>query len=158
MACPSSRLPAVRGAGLAAYEAKDYKRAMAVWLPLAEAGHAEAQFRVGRLHGEGESIAKDETVAATWYRKAAEQGHALGQVALGDCLWHGRGVAMSSPEASRPNFVEYRHAAPLDQYRRLMFTISLAPLATGMLISKVGVRLDDMLRTFTVVPSGSVNS
>lgn len=74
--------------GMAAYAAKDYHRAMTVWLPLAEAGHAEAQYRVGWLHGEGEGVAKDESIAATWYRKAADQGHALGQALLGNWLWH----------------------------------------------------------------------
>jgi TPR repeat protein len=73
---------------MVAHEAKDYRRAMGLWLPLAEAGHAEAQYRVGRLYEEGEGIAKDEAVAATWYRKAAEQGHALGQALLGNWLWH----------------------------------------------------------------------
>ncbi|MEO5338823.1 MAG: hypothetical protein H7841_18365, partial [Magnetospirillum sp. WYHS-4] len=61
--------------GMAAYEAKDHERALAVWLPLAEAGHAEAQYRVGRLHDEGEAVPRDEAAAAAWYRKAAEQGH-----------------------------------------------------------------------------------
>lgn len=64
---------------MAAHEARDHKRALALWLPLDEAGHAEAQYRVGRLHEEGEGIAKDEAVAADFQEGLAPDQFLLAQ-------------------------------------------------------------------------------
>ena len=62
-------------AGLKAYGAGDFKTAMKEWLPLAQAGDAEAQFRVGRLYGRGEGVVANGVMAEKWYRRAHEQGH-----------------------------------------------------------------------------------
>ena len=37
--------------------------------------------------------------AASWYRKAAEQGNVFGQLALGTCYAYGRGVPENKGEA-----------------------------------------------------------
>ena len=42
-----------------------------------------------------------------WYRKAADQGHATGQLNLGDCYQFGQGVAQDYKEAVK----WYRKAA-----------------------------------------------
>ena len=62
-------------AGLKAYDAGNFKTAMKEWLPLAQAGDAEAQFRVGRLYDVGEGVPPDGKSAVYWYEKAQVQGN-----------------------------------------------------------------------------------
>lgn len=61
--------------GFAAYQAGDFKKAYDIWLPLAKAGNAEAQFRVGRLYDYGEGITKNSKKALNWYEMAISQDH-----------------------------------------------------------------------------------
>ena len=49
----------------------------------AEAGDAEAQTNLGMMYGNGLGVPQDSAEALKWYRKAAEQGHAIGQFQLG---------------------------------------------------------------------------
>lgn len=53
----------------------------------ANAGNATTQFLIGNLYEEimfhPNFLKKDKAIAASWYRKAAEQGHAKAQLALG---------------------------------------------------------------------------
>jgi TPR repeat protein len=44
-------------------------------------------------------VPKDDFEAVKWYRKAAEQNHALAQVFLGSCYANGRAVAKDEAEA-----------------------------------------------------------
>ena len=46
-------------------------------------------------------MAKDETEAVKWYRKAAEQGVALAQTDLGNCYLNGIGVSKDGTEAMK---------------------------------------------------------
>ena len=50
---------------------------------LAEAGHAAAQTELGERYEDGREVEQDYGVAVSWFRRAAEQGHAPGQAALG---------------------------------------------------------------------------
>ena len=66
----------------------------------AASGDAEAQFRLGLLYRNGDNgVTKDDAEAATWYRKAAEQGYAKAQLTLGYMLAEGLGVAKNDAEA-----------------------------------------------------------
>ena len=69
--------------GLLAYHRGDHQVAMEIWRPLAEQGHASAQYSLGLMVQQGEGVAQDDAQALDWYRKAAEQGNA----------WHAAGVA-----------------------------------------------------------------
>jgi uncharacterized protein len=77
--------------GLAAYKTKHYKAAHDAWLPLAKAGYAHAQYRIGRLFELGRGVKKDDATANGWYRKAAEQGYANAQYSLASQLGSGSG-------------------------------------------------------------------
>ena len=44
------------------------------------------------MYANGRGVEKDETEAAIWYRKAAEQGNATAQLMLGSMYANGRGV------------------------------------------------------------------
>jgi len=66
----------------------------------AEAGERDAQAALGAsyLYGFG-GIARDDTLAATWIARAAEQGHPLAQFDLGELYRTGRGVAADPARA-----------------------------------------------------------
>ena len=86
--------------GRAAYERGNYAEALAQWLPLAERGHAEAQYGVGRLYYYGRGVDQDFAEAARWYLAAAEQGHARSQTNLGILFEEGRGVPADAERAA----------------------------------------------------------
>ncbi len=93
--------------GLEAYEQRDYAAALRELRPLAEQGHAEAQFRLGQMYHGGEGVPQDYAEAAKWYRKAAEQGATNGQFGLGSIYKFGLGVPQDYAEAAK----WYRKAA-----------------------------------------------
>jgi len=76
----------------AAYERGDYATAYRLFKPMAEQGHAEAQYNLGGMYAEGRGVPQDYGKAAKWFRKAAEQGHAEAQYNLGGMYFRGRGV------------------------------------------------------------------
>jgi len=51
----------------------DWYEAFRLWLPLAEAGDAKAQYNIGRCYDRGDGVDKDKTLALQWYLKAAAQ-------------------------------------------------------------------------------------
>ena len=60
--------------GLAAAMRGDYATALKEFRPLAERGDAEAQYNLGVMYTNGHGVLKNDAVAVTLYRKAAEQG------------------------------------------------------------------------------------
>lgn len=76
--------------GLAAYARGDYVGALAAWLPLAEQGDADAQLRVGQMLRDRQGLRwRDFERAAAWFRRAASQGRAEAQYALGRLHYEG---------------------------------------------------------------------
>jgi hypothetical protein len=73
----------------------------------AEKGDAKAQYTVGWAYGwlsgteEFDGVARDYAEAARWFRKAAEQGNAWGQNAMGLMYTSGWGVPQDDREAAR---------------------------------------------------------
>jgi TPR repeat protein len=78
--------------GVAAYERGDYATALKAWRPLAEQGHADAQYKLGGLYELGIGLPQDDASAARWYRAAAEKGNDRAQHKLGAKYERGRGV------------------------------------------------------------------
>ncbi len=87
--------------GVRAYLAQDYAAALDVWRPLAEEGHAPAQFGMGLSYENGRGVERDPTQAAVWYHKAAEQGLADAQFNLGNLYLNASGVPKDPVEAVR---------------------------------------------------------
>ena len=58
----------------------------------AEAGDAEAQFKLGAMYRHGEGVEQDYEEAIVWFRKAAAQLHAKAQFNLGYLHAMGQGV------------------------------------------------------------------
>ena len=65
------------------------------------------QCNLGFLYRKGWGVAPDDTEAAKWYRKAAEQGDAVAQFNLGQMYEKGEGVGQDREEAVK----WYREAA-----------------------------------------------
>ncbi len=85
--------------GAVAYGLGDYATAIKEFRPLAEQGHAEAQFNLGLMYEIGVGVPQDFAEAAKWYRKAAEQGIAEAQSILGVMYHAGDGVPQDHAEA-----------------------------------------------------------
>lgn len=78
--------------GLSAYFSGNYDKAADIWHPLAQQGHAKAQYRLGKMYDFAEGIPQDDAEAVKWYRRAAEQGKAGAQNNLGYMYNNGYGV------------------------------------------------------------------
>jgi TPR repeat protein len=60
--------------GVQAYRAREYDAAATWFLQAAEQGDSEAQFLLGRMHYDGNSLAVDYVAAYQWFAIAAETG------------------------------------------------------------------------------------
>ena len=78
--------------GRAAYYNRDFASALREWTPLAEQGHAEAQYYLGLMYGDGDGVPQDYKTEVKWYTLAAEQGFAVAQFVLGRMYGDGDGV------------------------------------------------------------------
>ena len=65
--------------GVTAYKSGDYATALREWTPLAEQGHAFAQYNLGVMYDKGEGVPQDDKRALKWYTLAAEQGDEIGR-------------------------------------------------------------------------------
>ena len=87
--------------GEAYYERGTLAPALPEIFPLAEQGHADAQFQLGLMYALGEGVPKDDVEAVKWLCMAAEQGHAGAQNNLGFMYALGRGVPEDDVEAMK---------------------------------------------------------
>src|SRR4030065_676346 len=65
----------------------------------ADAGDADAQFKLGLIYGKGDGVPKDAAKAAEWMQKAAAQGNADAQLRLGKMYYIGEGVPKDAAKA-----------------------------------------------------------
>ena len=66
---------------------------------ISRGGCADAQNILGDIYGENYLIPRDEEETVKWYRKAAEQGHAVAQTNLGFAYAIGQGVKQDFVQA-----------------------------------------------------------
>lgn len=78
--------------GTSAFDAGQYAKARALWLPLAENGDVRAQYAIGRLYEKGKGVERDFAQAFIWYQKAAEKHHADSEYRLAVGYAFGLGV------------------------------------------------------------------
>jgi len=93
--------------GVEAVKSGDYATALYEWKPLAEQGHAVAQYGMGYLYKHGYGVSQDYKTAFKWFTLAAEQGLAHAQNNLGILYENGQGVSPDYKTA----FKWYRLAA-----------------------------------------------
>jgi TPR repeat protein len=79
----------------------DYEYGVGWHEKAAEAGSAEAQYRLGLFYETGLETAPDLAAARLWYSRAAEQGHPTAQLRLALLLQEGRGGPVDLPGAAR---------------------------------------------------------
>lgn len=89
----------IRGGEYVDFDRADYKTALNVWMPTAEAGDADAQANVGEIFERGLGDSPNYEAAAIWYKKAAEQGNARAQFNLGTLYEQGLGVQKDKLQA-----------------------------------------------------------
>ena len=82
-----------------AYARHDWLTAMKEYLPIAQQGDAEAQFRVGFMYCQGRKPQYSE--AMRFFRMAAQKGHANAEFNLGQMYSIGQGVTKDPAEAAR---------------------------------------------------------
>ena len=78
--------------GMAAVRSGDYATALREWRPLAERGHAKAQYNLGVMHLFGHGVPKNHAEAVKWLQKAAKKGEIKAQNSLGFMYQMGQGV------------------------------------------------------------------
>jgi TPR repeat protein len=68
--------------GKALFLAKRYAEAAGILLPLAQQGHAAAQYTIGYMYHYGYGLPRNEKESTRWIAMAAAKGHPLAQEAL----------------------------------------------------------------------------
>jgi uncharacterized protein len=87
--------------GVAARAYGDYATALRLLRPLANQGHAAAQFNLGFMYAFGRGVPQDYAEAMRWFRKAADQGDASSQFILGGLYDSGEGVPQDYVKAHK---------------------------------------------------------
>ena len=59
----------------AAYHRPDYASALKLLKPLAEDGHAKAQYYLGRMYADGHGVEQDHVTAYYWFDLSASDAH-----------------------------------------------------------------------------------
>lgn len=96
--------------GSDASEIGDNPRAYARWvMHAAQLGDADAQATLAQLLLDGRGIQKDQPLALSWFRIAAQQRHPMAINMVGRCLENGWGCEVDLAECAR----HYRQAADL---------------------------------------------
>ncbi len=87
--------------GMQAIQAGDFKAALAIFVPLANAGDPFSQFVVGQLTEQGSGVPQNYREAVRWYKSAAEAGQPDAMTNLGFLYEQGKGVPQDYKEALR---------------------------------------------------------
>jgi hypothetical protein len=98
------KLPAhecAQAGGEFALASKDPARALAIWLPFAQQGQAEAQTQVGEMYERGIGTVADPATAASWYARAVAQGDSRAMINLASLHERGLGVKRDPVLAAR---------------------------------------------------------
>lgn len=86
---------------LAAFEREDYVAALKGYEPRANAGEAEAQYRLGLMYRFGWGVEKDSVIAVRWLQRAADQLHVAAMTELGNMYRLGRGAPEDPKRAAQ---------------------------------------------------------
>lgn len=95
----------------AAIKRKDYPTAVRLLEPLAKAGNAGAQVRLGTLYFHGHGVRESDPLAREWFERAAKQGSAEAQFNLGNMYAYGLVPMPADQDASRVAAQWYFEAA-----------------------------------------------
>ena len=99
--------------GLACLNNEENELAVVHFRQAAEAGLPEAQFHLGLSYEYGKGISQNFAAAATWYRKAIDNGDLASMVNLSLMMLRGKGMLPDEPGA----FILLRQAAESEPCR-----------------------------------------
>lgn len=86
--------------GIAAFEAKEFRRSLQLLQPLAENGNPEAQYRLAVQYQAGLGVVHNPLQAYHWMREAAGHDHGLALHGLGIMYLYGECVDKNEREAA----------------------------------------------------------
>lgn len=92
MGATGGSAPTAKDRAMEAYQGEDYIAARDAFIPLAEKGDVDAQYRLGVMYYLGQGIKPEPEKGAKWLTLAAKQGHDDAQYVLGRMYIEGRGV------------------------------------------------------------------
>lgn len=98
-------------AGLDAIYETDYKKALKNLMPLAEHGHAPAQYNIAVMYEWGNGVAKNDIEALKWYKLSAENSHKDAQNNLGAMYSKGEGTEQDFVEALKWFIISARNGS-----------------------------------------------
>ena len=91
----------LRGGDYLLYDRSNYDESLKHWISLAETGDADAMLYVGEIHEKGLGRDPDYAAAATWYRRAADEGNATAKISLAHLYKTGQGVELDLQAAQQ---------------------------------------------------------
>lgn len=118
---------------------RDYASAVEILRPLADAGDAEAQYRLASFYRSGKGVERDYKLAFQWFSRAAAQNHAKAEFNLGKLYENGWGVATDSRQAEH----WYARAAA---HNHAMARARIEPTADGSTESTAVLTLEEANR------------
>ncbi len=86
--------------GNVAFDRGDYVVAFEKYTKAAKAGHAEAQYKLGRMYSSGWGVEQNYQEAMRWWRQVAETGHTDAQYNLGQMYFFAKDVPQDYGQAS----------------------------------------------------------
>jgi len=93
--------------GMAAFEAREYQKALTLWRTLAEQGDVVSQMNIGEMYAKGLGVTQNITEALMWFNKAAAQGSTKAEFSLGEIYGYGHGIPVDYEQSVK----WYRRAA-----------------------------------------------
>ena len=87
--------------GIAAWNAGDYAAAAAILKPLADVGNPQAQYFIAVALASGKGIAKNQSQATIYFKRAAEQKHRDANLVLGTRYLEGKAVLQNADLAEK---------------------------------------------------------
>lgn len=104
--------------GVEKWRGGDYKAAVTEWLPFAARGDPDALFNLGQAYKLGRGVAKNDTIAQEYYRKAATRGHGPAQEKLG--------ITLYAQPATKTEGVRWLEQAAKNNQARAQYVLGVA--------------------------------
>jgi TPR repeat protein len=112
----SARFEPEFAAGVDDFRTERYRSALREFAPHARHGDAWSQYYLGLIYHGGLEVARDDHVAAGWFRQAAGQGLAKAEYQLGRMYQHGWGLQRNRDQAEQWYFKAARQGLPEAQF------------------------------------------
>lgn len=87
--------------GVTALHRKDYPLAIRLLEPLAQAGNATAQWRLGLMYYHGHGVRENDVLAMKWFERAARQGNTDAQFHVGNMYAYGLATPPADADPAR---------------------------------------------------------